>query len=261
MQHKFIYLVLAGLGALAWSSTRPEVASPVSVPEVQRGVHYVPLEQQQLPAEWKAHLREQLRNLRETGSMSRGKITHEFSLMGSMSASLRRKGWEKLMSQLAIQPSDLRQVLGTSFVLVGADVQGTEIEGRGAAGFFQVLRHPTTGQLIELSENQLDVLMGDGIAFSPEFQNDRVGQIPATLEQLADSDGAAVHNLQWAARNRTFHLTTKGLPADEVRRVAQEVTQRLVAMPFDGWRRPYDYDPENPLHRIARPPTTDRGRW
>lgn len=247
--------------AMAMASGAASGASSPSMPVIERGVNYVPLDQQQLPDEWKQHLREQLRNLRETGSLSRGKITHEFSLLGPMADNLHRKGIDKLRSQLAIQPSELGQILGPTFLLVGADVQGKLIEDRGAAGFFQIHRNPANSQMVELSENQLDVLVGDGTVLAPELQNDTVAGVPATMEKLVDKDGAQVHNLQWAARNRTFHLTTKNMTIDETRQVAAGITQRLGAMPFDGWRALYEYDPENPMHRIARPEAKEPGRW
>lgn len=222
---------------------------------------YLPLDQQQLPDDWKQLLRDQLRNLRETGSLSGGKVTHEFSLLGPMANNLRSQGIDKLRSQLAIQPSDLGRVLGPAFQLVGADVQGKLVEGMGAAGFFQIQRNPTTGQMVELSENQLDVLGGDGTVIAPEFQNETVGQFPATLEHLVDRDGAPLHNLQWVAKDRTFHLTTRNMTADETRQVAAAISQRFLALPFDGWRQRYEYDPENPVHRVARPQGTEKGRW
>jgi hypothetical protein len=203
----------------------------------------------------------QLKNLHETGSLSRGQVTHEFSLLGPMSENLQKKGLKNLLAQLAIEPSDLRAILGASYVLVGADSQGKWVEKRGAAGFFQILRNVSGNQMIELSENQLDVLGGDGTVLAPEFQNDKVGSFPATLERLADAQGSTLHNLQWVAKDRTFHLTARNMDADEIRQLATAITRRFVAMPFDGWRTAYDYDPENPLHRVARPEPTDKGRW
>lgn len=236
-------------------------AASAGIPQIERGVKYLPLDQQQLPQDWKQLLREQLRNLRETGSMSGGKVTHEFSLLGPMADNLRSKGIDKLRSQLAIQPSDLGRILGPAFHLVGADVQGKLVEGLGAAGFFQIQRNPTTGQMVELSENQLDVLGGDGTVITPEFQNETIGSFPATLERLVDRDGTPLHNLQWVAKDRTFQLTTRGMTADETRHVASAINQGFMGMPFDGWRKRYEYDPENPLHRTARPQATQRGRW
>lgn len=230
-------------------------------PVIERGVKYVPLNEQSLPAEWRAHLQAQLKNLRETGSLSRGKVTHEFALLGPMSENLQKKGLKKLHGQLAINPSDLRAILGPSYVVIGADSHGKWIDKRGAAGFFQILRNVSGSQMIELSENQLDVLGGDGTVLAPEFQNDLVMNFPATLERLTDPQGAMVHNLQWVAKDRTFHLTTRNMESDEVRQLATAITHRFVAMTFGGWREAYNYDPENPAHRVALPETKDKGRW
>lgn len=240
------------------------LANPQASEEFTRfepGVKYMPLSEQPLPAEWKDHLRAQLKNLRETGSLSGGKVTHEFRSVGSMSENLQKKGLKTLLAQLAIEPTDLGAILGPSYVLVGADSQGKWVEKRGAQGFFQIVRNVSGNQMVELSERQLDVLGGDGTVMAVESENARVAGFPATLERLVDDYGATLHNIQWAAKDRMFHLTTKNMEADEVQKLATAITQRSMALPHDGWRQPYEYDPENPLHRIARPDPKDKGRW
>jgi hypothetical protein len=115
--------------------------------------------------------------------------------------------------------------------------------------------------MVELSENQLDILGGDGTVLAPEFHNDQVGNFPATLEQLDDPQGSPLHNLQWVAKDRIFHLTARNMSTDEVRQLAAAITQRFVAMDHGGWRTAYDFDPANPMHRVALPETKDKGRW
>ncbi len=236
-------------------------APTIEPPPIERGVKYVPLAQQRLPAEWKAHLQTQLDNLRVTGSLNGGRITHEFALLGPLSETLQKKGLSKLLAQLAVEPTDLRAVLGPSYVVIGADVQGKWVEKRGALGFFQILRSVSGNQMVELSENQLDVLGGDGTVVASEFQNDKVGEFPATLERLTDSNGARLHNLQWIAKDRTFHLTARNMDAEEVRQLATAITQQFEAMRFGGWKDRYEYDPENLLHRLNRPGANAQGRW
>ncbi len=247
--------------ASAAGKTSHATRAAIEFPVIERGVKYVPLNEQSLPAEWKTHLQAQLKNLRETGSLSRGKVTHEFASLGPMSENLQKKGLKNLLAQLAIEPSDLRTALGPSYVLVGADSQGKWVEKRGAAGFFQILRNVAGNQMIELSENQLDILGGDGTILAPEFHNDMVMTFPATLEQLVDPQGSPLHNLQWVAKDRIFHLTTRNMESEEVRQLATVITQRFVAMDHGGWRTAYDFDPTNPMHRIALPETKDKGRW
>lgn len=248
-------------GALPPGSTAllPPRASS-STPAIPRGVNYVPLADQQLPDEWKAHLQTAIKNLRETGSFNRGKVTHEFALLGPMSESLQKKGLKTLLGELAITATDLSTILGPSYVMVGADSQGTQMENKGALGFFQILRNVSGNQMIELSENQLDVLGGDGAMIPTEYLNDKMGDLPATLERLVDAQGAVLHNIQWAAKDRTFQLTAKNMETDEVRQVATAITQRFKAMAFDGWRQRYEYDPDNIAHRLARPESKDKGR-
>ncbi|TFZ04372.1 hypothetical protein [Ramlibacter rhizophilus] len=225
--------------------------SPLPIPEP--GIRYVPLALQNLPDGWRDDLAAKLAALHETGSMSRGKLTHEFLSMDYMAENLRKHGLGKLHTQLAISPTDLQAVLGPAFQLLGADVQAKQVLDRGFSGFFQVLGNASTDVLVELSERQVDVPGGDGLVIAPEFNNTQVGASPATIESLSDERGAPVRNLQWATGDRTFHLSTKGLSTAEVLLLAQSVASRFTQMPFEGWRKPYALDVENPLHRISRP--------
>jgi hypothetical protein len=223
------------------------------------GIHIVPLDQQPLPAEWKEEKRQQIRNLRDKGSMSGGKVSHEFERVGVLTDHLRKNGIEKLRALLGIQPTELGTVLGGSFTLVGADATGKDVERMGRAGFFQIYRNPTTDQMVELSELQYDVLSGDGAVITPELHNDRVGVSPATTEELADDRGATLVNVQWMSKDRAFHLTARNMPREQARQLAQSVNQGFMSMPFGGWRELYEYDRNNFLHRTARP-QAERGR-
>lgn len=225
--------------------------SPSSPPALPPGVSYLPLELQQLPEDVKEQLRGAAEALKKTGSLAGGRRTHEFAQVDYFVQQLREKGWGRLLQQLAITPTDLAGALGHEFLLVGADLVGKEVGQLGRAGLYQVLRSHGQ-QWVELSEEQLDVLSGDGTVIAPEMINGQVGEYPATIEHLTDHRGEVLINLQWIVRNRSLFLTTKNMQAEQSLGLARAITRGIEAMPHEGWRVPYAYDGDNPLHRITR---------
>jgi hypothetical protein len=218
-------------------------------PRMQPGVSYVPLEQQALPDDVKKLLRENFDRLRATGSSSGGVVTHEFMMADELEKKLRKDGLAKIQASLAITPSELGAALDESFRLTGADSQGKNVSKMGWAGFFQLHKSDDGNRWVELSENQLESAVGDATVFAPELLNERVLDSPASIESLRDKDGSWLFNLQWAAKDRVFHLTTRNMSRQEATQLAARVTQAFLAMPNDGWRTPYLLDPSNNFHQ------------
>lgn len=227
--------------------TSQRAGGPASGPP---GVSYASLEQQDLPDEVREKLGTAAKALKETGSLSGGRRTHEFAYVDHFAQQLREKGWANLMRDLAITPTDLAVALGQGFLLVGADVQGKDIDKLGRAGFFQVYR-ANSDRWAELSEEQLDGLTGDGTVISTEMLNDTVGSYPATVEQLMD-DAALLVNVEWVVNERLMSLSTRNMPKEQALALALRVSQSVEAMPHRGWRAAYEYDDDNPLHRVTR---------
>lgn len=224
----------------------------LDVPAIpEPGVRYGRLADQPLPEALKYKLRAELQRLRDTGSGSGGKVTHEFASVDDAAKQLREWGLGPMVSALAITPTQLSSALGEGFALIGADTSGKEIPGRGRAAFYQVWRSGTN-QWVELAEDQLDVLGGDGSVVNVDFHNQRVANYPATLESLQDKDGSPLHNLQWWVKDRSFFLTARNMSKDEVIALAGRISHQMEALAHDGWRTAYDFDPENPAHRRVR---------
>ena len=222
------------------------------IPSMPPGLHLMPLDQQQMPEEVRHKILEELRNLRETGSTSGGRKTHEFAQTDYLSRQLQAKGYDSLVRDLAIIPSNLIGALGGGWELVGADVQAKLVTGLGWSGFGQVVRAPSSNRMVELSEMQFDVLGGDGAVISPEIFNGTVGQHPATIEVVRDDDGSELFTFSWIVADRRFSMSTKGLTRDEAAAVALRISQAREGMPHNGWQQPYEYNEENPLHRYTR---------
>lgn len=215
------------------------------------GVRYARLSEQPLPDALKERLLASLQRLKETGSLSGGKVTHEFASVDDASRQLREWGLGHLLGALAIVPTNMAAALGAGYMLVGADASGKEIPGRGRAAFYQVWRSGTN-QWVELAEDQLDALGGDGSVVNVDFHNENVSTHPATLESLYDKDGAALHNLQWWVKDRSFFMSTRNVDKAEAIALATRISRQFDSMAHDGWRTAYEFDPENPAHRLVR---------
>lgn len=218
---------------------------------LEPGVRYGRLADLPLPDALREKLHAELQRLKDTGSSSGGNVTHEFASVDDAAKQLRELGLGQVLGTLAITPTSLADALGDGYALVGAEASGKEIPGRGRAAYYQVWRKGAS-QWVELAEDQLDVLGGDGAAVTIDFHNEMIDGYPATMETLRDSQGAPLHNLQWWVKDRSFFMTTRNLGKDQALAAATRISMQLAAMPHDGWREPYSFDPENPAHRIVR---------
>lgn len=183
--------------------------------------------------------RRQIDRLKKTGSMSGGELTHEFSYVSALKKSLAEKGLKEIKASLAILPTDLGRILGSSFTLIGADSQSKYIESKGWTGFFQVFKSNNDLKMIELSENQMETRAGDGGEAPQELVNFYItGGYAATYEYIKNPEGGYVYNLNWFAKEREFQLTTKFMSQQEAVAIAEAVTALFNAMPNDGWAYP-----------------------
>lgn len=196
-------------------------------------------------------LREDLNNFRKYGSLGKGKTTIEFEKTQDLKESLNKKGINSIVDGLAFNPVHLINVVGSNYAMIGADDQGKLISGRGWNGFFQSFEDASTGRQIELSESQIETLLGDETEVIEEFLNDKVGDIRASVQAMKDATGNDVYSIQWDDGDRSFTLNTKALSKQEAMALATLILDRYRLLPHKGWKTPYVLDPNNPLHRIA----------
>lgn len=196
-------------------------------------------------------LKEDLDNFKKYGSIGKGKTTIEFERTKDLQESLSKKGITSIVNGLAFNPTQIVNVAATEFSLIGADDQGKVIPDRGWNGLFQSFEDSATGRQIELSESQIETLLGDETEVIEEFLNDKVGDVRASVQVMKDSGGSDVFSIQWDDGDRSFTLNTKSFSREESMALATTILERYRMLPYKGWKTPYVLDPNNPLHRIA----------
>lgn len=172
------------------------------------------------------------------GSMSGGVLTDQFSRVDDLSSRLLSKGLPSIQQGLAINPTNLQQLLGNTFVLVGADTQAKYINDLGWTGYFQIFFNNQSKQMVELSENQFDTAAGDGVQQASDFINSRVLNYPAVFQYIKLNASSYLYEFQWFVGDRVFMLTTKNLSQQEAQSIAENITRAHLLMPNKGWKNP-----------------------
>lgn len=196
-------------------------------------------------------VKEDLDNFKTYGSIGKGKTTIEFENTQDLKEALSKKGISALINGLAFNPTQISNIAGSSFSMIGADDQGKMIPGRGWNGFFQSHEDTANGRQLELSESQIETLLGDETEVIEEFLNDKVGDVRASVQVMKDDHGRDVYSIQWNDGDRSFTLNTKSFSREESMALASTILERYRLLPHKGWKTPYFLDPNNPLHRIA----------
>lgn len=196
-------------------------------------------------------VKEELDNFKKHGSIGKGKTTIEFENTQDLKEALGKKGISALINGLAFNPTQISNIAGSGFSMIGADDQGKMIPGRGWNGFFQSYEDATTARQLELSESQIETLLGDETEVIEEFLNDKVGDVRASVQVMKDDQGRDVYSIQWNDGDRSFTLNTKSFSREESMALALTILERYRLLPYKGWKTPYFLDPNNPLHRTA----------
>lgn len=196
-------------------------------------------------------IREELENFQKYGSIGKGKTTIEFEKTQDLKEALSKKGINSLINGLAFNPTQISNIVGSEFSMIGADDQGKMIPGLGWNGFFQSFENGSTGRQIELSESQIETMLGDETEIIEEFLNAKVGDVRASVQAMKDERGNDVYSIQWDDGDRSFTLNTKSFVKEDSLALATVILERYRLLPHKGWKIPYALDSNNPLHRIA----------
>lgn len=226
-------------------------ADPEEIFEKPSGIAYKSIDQLEYEPELMKQVREELDNFRKYGSIGKGLTTIEFAKTQDLKESLNQKGLHSILNGLAFNPVHMTSILGSEFKLVGANDQGKLINGRGWNGYFQALSDENAVRQIELSESQIETKLGDGAEVISEFLNEKIGDVPASVQAMRDAEGRDVLSIQWSDDERMFTLNTKSFEKPEALALATSVLERYRLLPYQGWKSPYILDPSNALHRVA----------
>ncbi|WP_394260743.1 hypothetical protein [Moraxella boevrei] len=190
----------------------------------QSVVNYLSVNDSGLPPFEIDKLKQDYKNLREYGSYSGGKITHEFRLSDDVKVALwRNGGWEKILKNLNFVPTDMGQILGNDFVLKGGDYAGALHDNK----FNSVFRYyeNSKGARFEMNEMYLAPQNNYSLDVYEESINFYVSGYPATLETLKNAENKTIYNLDLNTNDRVFSITTEDVRYSELLQVAEHIVK------------------------------------
>lgn len=188
----------------------PSATAGESVYVVQpTGVSYVGVEAMDIPLAQKQQLKQQIKQLQETGSSTGGVLTTEFK-QATYAKMNYRFGRKQKLSFVAL---DVKSILPAEFVLTGRAYEGQASEA-GFDEFYRLFENPTTKARLELSETKIH--HDKPLVLVKELYNQEVHGTPVRLERLVDKKGITYHHAEFALGDKYIKLNTKGMSHDEV---------------------------------------------
>ena len=176
-----------------------------------------------LPPEEKSELLRKFNNLNVYGSLSGGKITHEFKYTQKYKSELEKAGgYNKLEQQLAFKPTPLNNYIDNSLKLVGAVTSGTYTENKGFNSLFRTYDNGN-GTKLEINEMYLNPENNMSVEVYKESINHYIGNYPATIERLKDENGTPITNLSWNTKDRNYMLTASNMNEVELDNLAKNI--------------------------------------
>lgn len=178
---------------------------------------YISIEDAPIDAETKKILYERVLNLSQFGSFSKGKQTHEFENQAYYIDRLKELGGEKkLLEQLSFTPTNLQEIIGSEYNLVGGDFSGAYIEGKGYDSIFR--SYQNGDKLLEINEYNISP-DNTQVHFFKENINSYVNSSPSTNERIENG----IYNISWISENRLFSMSSKGMTEGEALSIAQKI--------------------------------------
>lgn len=188
-------------------------------------VEYVNLADSGLPPDEIDKLRQDFKHLKDTGSYSGGKITHEFVNTERFKIALQRHGgYKNIERQLNFVPTDVSNTLGNEFKLIGADYSGAYNQGKYNSVFRSY--ENGLGKRLEINEMYLNEENNVRITVYNEAINFNLLGYPATLQKIKghkDNGSKEIYDLDFIIGNRSVSMSAEGFSYPEFIALAQKI--------------------------------------
>lgn len=180
----------------------------------------VSLENAPLSTEKKLDLAKKIQNLYKYGSLSGGKLTHEFSNLDKYRSFLEKYGYETIKEKISFPPQDI-PLNNNSLHLTGSYYSGGYTENAGFDSLYRLYEAPN-GEKIEVNQTKLDK-NGMKLLVIEETLNYRLNEIPATLETF-DSD--SVYNIRFTYDGYRYAISTQNLDKNHILNIANSIIKQ-----------------------------------
>ena len=188
-------------------------------------VEYVDLADSGLPPDEINKLRQDFSNLTTYGSYSQGKVTHEFANTAQFKTALQRHGsYQNIKRQLNFVPTDVLNMLGNEFKLIGADYSGAFNQSKYNSVFRSF--DNGLGKRFEINEMYLNEENNVRMTVYNEAINFNLLGYPATLQKIKgtkDSGTKEIYDLDFIVGNRSFSMSAEGFSYPEFITLAQKI--------------------------------------
>lgn len=181
------------------------------------GVRIVSVNDSDFDAEERQSILEGINNLKIFGSMSGGKITHEFSDLNSKRGKIEQEN-------TSFKPID--NILGKDFEMTSRVYSGAYSQDSGYSSVYRLYENPSSGAKIEFTEIYLDPKNNTVMEVVKETLNRSVNSVPMTFETIETKESGTVHNAQFNVGEKYYSFSTQGISSDSLENILSHVIEK-----------------------------------
>ncbi len=160
---------------------------------------------------------EKINNLKMSGSMSGGEITHEFSDLNLKRGNIEEK-------KTSFKPVD--KIIGKEFVMTSKVYSGAYSQDTGYSSIYQLYENPSNGAKIEFTEMYLDPKNNTVMEVVKETLNHSIDNVPMTFETIKTPDSGTIYNAQFNVGKNYYSFSSQGVAPDEFENVLSKVIKK-----------------------------------
>ncbi|MEN5173632.1 hypothetical protein ABE427_13010 [Acinetobacter higginsii] len=146
-----------------------------------------------------------IKNLYKYGSLSGGKLTHEFSNLDKYRAFLEKYGYEEIKEKISFSPENI-PLNDSSLSLTGSYYAGGYTKNKGFDSLYRLYESPN-GKKIEINQTKLSP-DGMKLLVIEETLNQKVNNVFTTLESF---DSEKIYNIRFVHDGYRYAISTKGM--------------------------------------------------
>jgi hypothetical protein len=167
------------------------------------GVMVLSVNDPMLSPEEKKEVLAQINNLRTYGSLSGGKVTHEFEKIEEKRNNINN------IEKTSFQPTNLDNLVDDSLKITGRLYSGAFNKDTGYDSVYRLYEN-NSGKKLEATEMYLNPASNAVMQVTKETLNHTISNVPMTFEVLKSQDGSLIYNAQFNLNDKYWSLSGIG---------------------------------------------------
>ncbi|MDO5650895.1 MAG: hypothetical protein Q4G13_02005 [Moraxella sp.] len=155
-------------------------------------------------------------NLIKYGSMSGGKLPHEFANIAQ-----KRTTQNKPLAFTATNTEYFVQQLNSELELTGRLYTGV-VDGNGYNSVFHLYENSDNSKKLEINEMYLNEKNNTVVEITEELLNHKINNLPVTFETISDNKNT-YYNAQFAVKNRYFSVSSENINRSDLENFIGEI--------------------------------------